>query len=229
MEPEKLREIVSENRALEEKLTKRNQQYIFDLNKSMSAANFSEEEKALALHDILPKLVEGQKKGETARQQFGTVSECMDAIINKPKEKKESTPLLMWLDNFMLFMGIFGLMVGVLSFFTKGNSTASYGVLTLIAGSAVGGWVLYLMYKYVYQYDRPGADKSKKPKMWKSMLLMVGAMFLWLVAFGLTGALPRSINPILDPILMIAIGGAALGIRYFLKKKYDIVGTFSAR
>lgn len=229
MEPEKLREIVSENRALEEKLTKRNQQYIFDLNKSMSAANFSEEEKALALHDILPKLVEGQKKGETARQQFGTVSECMDAIINKPKEKKESTPLLMWLDNFMLFMGIFGLMVGVLSFFTKGNSTASYGVLTLIAGSAVGGWVLYLMYKYVYQYDRPGADKSKKPKMWKSMLLMVGAMFLWLVAFGLTSALPRSINPILDPILMIAIGGAALGIRYFLKKKYDIVGTFSAR
>ena len=31
MEPEQLREIVKENNSLETKLTKRNQQYIFDL------------------------------------------------------------------------------------------------------------------------------------------------------------------------------------------------------
>ena len=38
MESEQLREIVKENNQLEEKLTKRNQQYIFDLKKSLEAA-----------------------------------------------------------------------------------------------------------------------------------------------------------------------------------------------
>ena len=45
MEPEQLRAIVKENNSLETKLTKRNQQYIFDLKKSLEAANLSEEEK----------------------------------------------------------------------------------------------------------------------------------------------------------------------------------------
>ena len=75
MEPEQLREIVKENNSLETKLTKRNQQYIFDLKKSLEAANLSEEEKVKALHDILPTLVAEQKGGKTARQLFGTVSE----------------------------------------------------------------------------------------------------------------------------------------------------------
>lgn len=46
MEAEQLREIVKENAQLEEQLTKRNQQYIFDLKKSLEAANLSEEEKS---------------------------------------------------------------------------------------------------------------------------------------------------------------------------------------
>ncbi len=66
MESEQLREIVKENNQLEEKLTKRNQQYIFDLKKSLEAANLSEEEKVKALHDILPTLVSEQKGGKTA-------------------------------------------------------------------------------------------------------------------------------------------------------------------
>ena len=99
MEPEQLRAIVKENNSLETKLTKRNQQYIFDLKKSLEAANLSEEEKVKALHDILPTLVAEQKGGRTARQLFGTVSERTEAIINKPAEvKNSSTPLLMWLD-----------------------------------------------------------------------------------------------------------------------------------
>lgn len=48
MEAEALRAIVAENRQLEQNLTKRNEQYIFDLKKSLKAANLSEEELALA-------------------------------------------------------------------------------------------------------------------------------------------------------------------------------------
>lgn len=93
MEAEALRAIVAENRQLEQNLTKRNEQYIFDLKKSLKAANLSEEELALALHGILPELVAGQKTGKTARQLFGTVSERTEAILNKPAEVKRTSGL----------------------------------------------------------------------------------------------------------------------------------------
>ena len=130
MEPETLRSYVSENRELEKQLTKRNQQYIFDLKKSLEAANLSEEEKTVALHEMLPILVQEQKGGKTARQLFGTVSERTEAIITKPVEQKESGPFLMWLDNTLLILGIFGLMLGVMGVFTKGQAQP-YGLLTL--------------------------------------------------------------------------------------------------
>lgn len=230
MEPEQLREFVSENRELEQKLTKRNQQYIFDLKKSMAAANFSEEEKAKALHDILPALVDGQKKGITARQLYGTVSDCMDMIINKPAEMPESTPLTMWLDNFLIVFGVLGIMFALMNMFsTDRATTVLYGITTLIVASAVGAWVLYLMYKYIYQYDRPGADKSKKPKMWKSMLIIVGATLVWFIGFTASAWLPSVINPVIDPLILVVLGGAALALRYYLKKKYGFVGSFSMR
>ena len=64
MEPEVLRSYVSENRELEMQLTKRNEQYIFDLKKSMKAANLSEEEQTKTLHEMLPILVKEQKAGK---------------------------------------------------------------------------------------------------------------------------------------------------------------------
>ena len=87
MEVETLREYVAQNRELETQLTKRNQQYIFDLKKALNAANLSEEELAVVLHEMLPVLVREQKSGVTARQLFGTVSERTDAIINKPAQE----------------------------------------------------------------------------------------------------------------------------------------------
>lgn len=88
MEPEKLQTLQAENVQLEEKLTKRNEQYIFDLKKALKAANLTDEQTIVALNEMLPTLVEEQKSGKTARQLFGTVSERLDAIVNKPAEQK---------------------------------------------------------------------------------------------------------------------------------------------
>lgn len=232
MEPEKMREIVSENRSLEEQLTKRNQQYIFDLKKSLAAANLSEEEQALALHDILPTLVTEQKTGKTARQLFGTVSERTESIINKPEAPVEADkrPVLMWLDNFMLLFGIFAIMTSLLQLFAQNSSSTQavgYGLIGLLAASAVGGWVFYLMYKYIYQYEQPGADRSKKPKMWKTALVLVLATLFWMAAFSLASILPATINLQLDPIIMVVLGLLVLVGRHFLKKKFNIVGSLS--
>lgn len=226
MEPETLRGYVSENRELEKQLTKRNQQYIFDLKKSLEAANLSEEEKAIALHEILPVLVKEQKGGRTARQLFGTVSERTEAILNKPEEVKETSPVMMWLDNTLLILGIFGIMMGVMGLFAR-DSAQVYGIITFISMAMVGGWVFYVMYKYMYQYERPGADKSQRPKMWKIMLILIGSFFLWIATIAVTSILPSSINIVFDPIVLAVIGAVAIGLRYYLKKKYNIVGSLS--
>lgn len=226
MEPETLRGYVSENRELEKQLTKRNQQYIFDLKKSLEAANLSEEEKAIALHEILPVLVKEQKGGRTARQLFGTVSERTEAILNKPEEVKETKPVMMWLDNTLLILGIFGIMMGIMGLFAR-DSAQVYGIITFISMAMVGGWVFYIMYKYMYQYERPGADKSQRPKMWKIMLILMGSFFLWIATIAVTSLLPTSINIVLDPIILAVIGAVAIGLRYYLKKKYNIVGSLS--
>jgi uncharacterized membrane-anchored protein len=226
MEPETLRGYVSANRELEKQLTKRNQQYIFDLKKSLEAANLSEEEKAIALHEILPVLVKEQKGGRTARQLFGTVSERTEAILNKPEEVKETSPVMMWLDNTLLILGIFGIMMGVMGLFAR-DSAQVYGIITFISMAMVGGWVFYVMYKYMYQYERPGADKSQRPKMWKIMLILIGSFFLWIATIAVTSILPSSINIVLDPIVLAVIGAVAIGLRYYLKKKYNIVGSLS--
>lgn len=227
MEPETLREYVSTNRELEKKLTKRNQQYIFDLKKSLEAANLSEEEKTIALHEILPILVSEQKGGKTARQLFGTVSERTEAIISKPAENKESSPFLMWLDNSLLVLGLFGLMLGAMGILTKGQ-TQSYGLLTIFLMAMSAGWVFYLMYKYMYRYERPDVDKSKRPKMWKIILILVGAFFVWIAIISVSVMIPNPYNPQVDPVIQLIIGAAALGIKYYLKKKYNIISSLAA-
>lgn len=226
MDPEIVRNYVAENRALEQELTKKNQQYIFDLKKSLAAANLSEEEKAVALHDMLPILVQEQKTGRTARQLFGTVSERTEAILNKPEEVKETKPVFMWLDNALLILGVFGLMLGTMGLFFR-NSVEVYGLITLFLMAGFGGWVFYLMYKYVYQYERPGADKSKRPKLWKILLILGGAFLAWVLIIGVSALIPPFINIILPPLGLVIVGGSALGIRYYLKKKYNIVGSLA--
>ncbi|EOT39834.1 DUF1129 domain-containing protein [Enterococcus dispar] len=225
MDAEALRAMVAENRALEPQLTKRNQQYIFDLKKSLEAANLSEAEMATALNEILPILVKEQKGGKTARQLFGTVSERTEAILAKPEPKKETRPVLMWADNVMFIFGLFAVMLGLMRLFTKDTGQQTYGLLTLIIASLFGGYAFYLMYKYIYQYERPGADKSKRPKLWKTMLILVPVFFLWILVFTVSAMLP--FNIVLDPFIQLVLGAAVFALRWYLKKKYNIEGSLT--
>lgn len=228
MEAEALRAIVAENRQLEQNLTKRNEQYIFDLKKSLKAANLSEEELALALHGILPELVAGQKTGKTARQLFGTVSERTEAILNKPAEVKEPAGWMIWLDNTLLLLGLLTIMLAAMSLFSKGTAQP-LGLTTYILGAMAGGYVFYLMHKYVYRFDRQGGDKSKRPGWLKTTAILFGGMFLWIAVFAGSAMLPPVINPILDSMIALVIGALAFVARYFFKKKYNIQGSFMTR
>ncbi len=228
MEPEVLRSYVSENRELETQLTKRNEQYIFDLKKSMVAANLSEEEQAKTLHEMLPVLVREQKTGKTARQLFGTVSEKMDRLLEEPPVEETKSPWWMWLDNTLLIFGLFGVVTGLMSLLTKSESR-TFGFVTLLVTSAVGGWVFYLSYKYIYQYEQPGADRSQRPKMWKTILILMAAFFVWFALLSVTQLLPAPYNFTLPSIVTIALGAVALAGRFYLKKKFNIASSMATQ
>ncbi|MBV7392172.1 DUF1129 domain-containing protein [Enterococcus alishanensis] len=231
MEEELLAQLTQENVELESQLTKRNEQYIFDLKKALAAANFSQEQTTTELNEMLRALVEEQKRGVTARQLYGTVTERMEAIVNKPVVKAKSTqPFLMWLDNFLMFFALLAALSGIMSFFMPaGQSVSTYGLTAIILAAALGGVIFYMMYLFFYQYDEPGADKSKKPKTWKSILIIVVAFVLWYIIFNATVYLPTSLNPMLNPIALIILAAASLGLRFFLKKRFGVVSSFSSR
>ena len=65
-------------------------------------------------------------------------------------------------------------------------------------------------------------DKEKRPKIGKSILVLLLATLAWSAIFFLANLIPASINPILSPMANILIAAIAFGIRYLLKKKYNI-------
>lgn len=229
-EQDLLRQMMAKNRELEKQLTKRNEQYIFDLKKAMNVANLSEEEKVKVLDEMLTPLVEGQKTGKTARQLFGTVSERLEVILNAPKPSRLGSRNELWLDNSLLMFGFLSLMAGLLPMLSKTPTTSQQGGLfTLLIGSISGGYAFYLIYKYIYSYDHPDADKSKKPGIWKSMLLMAGIMLGWMVVFMLTAFIPPTINIVFQPAVYVVIGAGALALRYYLRKKLNLTGSMFIR
>lgn len=230
MEQQEIRNIVAKNRELETQLTKRNEQYVHDLKKILTVANLSEEMQTIELSTILPELVEGQKSGKTARQLFGTVSERADLILNKPAPVKESNVFQMWLDNTLLLFIFLTLIAGVIPMLSKvENPSQQQGLLTILIAAATGGYAFYLIYKYVYKYDRPGADQTGRPGILKSMAIMLGIMLVWILIFTAAGLIPSGINIVLQPIVYVSLAVLAVAVRYYLRKKYDIRGSIFTR
>lgn len=227
MEQEVLQQMVAENREWETQLTKRNEQYLFDLKKALQAANLSEEDQVVVFHDILSELIPAQKKGHTARQLFGTVSEKTQDILTKPVQQKKSKPWEMWLDDTLLMFSVFALATGALGLFSKNAS--SYGIISLIGIAASGGYVFYLLYKNIYQYSIPGADQSKKPSTLKTFGVLALGFLGWFVVISIVTLIPPTINIPLPPIVTVALGAIVFGIRYWLRKKYGFRGSLMAR
>lgn len=226
VEEQELQTLVAENEIYEKQLTKRNEQYIFDLKKSLTAGNLSPELQAQALNQLLPEIVEGQKSGQTARQLFGTVTERTQKILEDPEPKRARTRNEIWLDNTLLMFSFLALMAGLLPLMSKkGQVTQQNGLLSLIIASIAGGYAFYLIYKYIYQYDQPDADKSKRPGMFKSMLIMMGIMLIWMFVFTLTVLIPPAINIVLDPFVYVVLAILVFGIRMYLKRKMNLQGS----
>ncbi len=189
-------------------LTKKNQEFIHIATNQLIKDGKSDSEIKELLEEILPTIIENQKNGITARNLYGAPSEWAASKSTSAKEKNDQVeynenPWLMWVDSSLLMLAIIAGVNGLMNLFGQG---AQYGLVTLLViGFGVGAG-MYFMYHFVY----------------RAIAFLGLATIAWSVVFLLAALIPSSLNPILHPIVTILIGAAAFGIRYLLKKKYNI-------
>ena len=110
------------------KLTKKNQEFIHIATNQLIQDGKSDDEIKTILEEVLPTIVENQKKGLTARALFGAPTVWAASFTEKDSDKnaeqtdKNDNPWLMWLDTSLLFIGIVALLDTVIDFL---NSTTT--------------------------------------------------------------------------------------------------------
>lgn len=201
-------------------LTKKNQEFIHIATNQLIKSGKTDSEVKELLEEILPVILENQKAGVTARSIYGAPSDWAASKTVKPEEagKQElnENPWLMWLDSSLLLLAIIGVVNGAMNSFGAG---VNYGLITmLLIGFGVGAG-MYMMYHFVY---REQVQTGKRPSFVKAIGFLVLATLAWSLVFFLAALIPSTINPVVSPFFAILIGAVAFGIRYLLKKKYNI-------
>lgn len=125
-----------------QQLTKKNQEFIHIATNQLIKDGKTDEDIKALLEEVIPTILENQKKGITARSLYGAPT-AWAASFSKEANQKEATPKntnpwLMWLDTSLLFIGIVGLLNSIMTFFNT-NATVTGLVSLLALGFGVGG------------------------------------------------------------------------------------------
>ena len=202
-------------------LTKKNKEFLHIASHELAKQGKKTDEIDALLESIIPTILEHQQTGKTARNLYGPPSEwaLSHSQMAHTKEENQPTndnPWLMWLDASLLMLAIIGGMNGMMNLLGQGTR---YGLLTLIViGFGVGAG-MYFMYHFVY---REHLSTGKRPPILRALLFLGLATLAWSTVFFLAALIPNQINPAPHPLLTIAIGVTAFGVRHLLKKKYNI-------
>lgn len=206
-----------------EGLTKRNQDYMFHLNKALAEKDYAEREKVVS--EMYNELMEKQKQGVVANKLYGTVNEKVEAILAGPKkEPKMPTLWELSLDNGLMMLALFCIMYAFLGMFSKSNQNAANGgIITLIVTSIVAGVGL----GYFYRAMMPGQSKRRG---WLNIIFMIAIlMVVWVAAFGIVAIIPPTINVVLPPLAYAVLAVVAYGVRWYLKKKLNFISPADFR
>lgn len=203
-----------------QELTKKNQEFIHIATSQLIRDGKSDQEIKELLEEVLPTIIENQKKGITARGLYGAPSDWAKSFTKSEDSntvpETNDNPWLMWVDSSLLILGILGLVNGLMNFFHSGTQ---YGLLTFLTiGFGVGAGI-YLMYHLIY---RNMGKVGQRPKFWKAIFYLILTTLAWSIVFFLAALIPATINPTLSPIATIIIAAIAFGLRYYLKKQLNI-------
>lgn len=202
-------------------LTKRNEDYLFHLDKALTEKNYDREQKEQVLTEMYQELKEKQKQGVVATKLYGTVTEKAELIVNGPKKSEAPTELpkfwILALDNGLIMFIMFCIMYTLLGVFSPKQADVSGGWITLLATSTIAGVGLAFFYRSMLS-----ARKEKGKKRWiKTILITLELILIWVVAFGVIAFIPVSINRTMEPIVYAILAGLGYLVIRYLKKKYN--------
>ncbi|MBS4750511.1 DUF1129 family protein [Carnobacteriaceae bacterium zg-ZUI78] len=210
-----------ENVVLAGQLTKRNEQYIHDLDKALSLANVSELDRQRLAYTMMQELIQNQKTGKTARQLYGTVAEQTKRILEGPKEDetKPSTDWKLFLDGGLLMGSFFMIMTGI-----SANSQ-SLGIVSMLLNYVIMGLAMLVLTKASPKYqEMMKASTHKWVALFKYLMITILTMLICVLGIFVTSFIPAVINPVLDKSIYLIIGVITLGAKFYLKKKLNIRG-----
>lgn len=209
-------------------LTKRSQQFLVSIDKKLTDGGLTETVKMPIYTEMLETLIEGQQVGQTARQIYGTPTECATSILNQNfQDQTEVTRSPDWqiaLDGGLILGSVFTFIVGLSMMNANAEqpeAVLSMGLITLILNYLVAGWAMLQTSKVMPNMEAPKGKKGYFKYFGVSSLWMIA----WVAVVTLSAAfIPSVINPIFPPMVYMVIGAATFGLRFYLKKRYNIVG-----
>jgi len=204
---------------LRKKLSNKNAEYVFKLNKYLMEDSFKEDEAKEAIDKLLPEIIDNQIKGIPANQLYGPVTKKAQDIVHPVKKAKKTPFWALWIDTALLFFALFGLLYGVVAMTSKKTDTGNQtGIITLIVLSAMWGALLTW---FNNQMKRP---KDQRPG-WGITIgyLLFGLMFMF-IFLGIMTRVPESINPPLNSIGYLVVAAVAYGVRFLFRRYMGIKG-----
>ena len=208
-----------------DKLSKKNKEFIHIATHQLLKDGKSDQEIKTILEEIIPEILENQTKGITARGLYGAPTTWASSLTAKERynaehPKENDDPKWMMLDSVLFIFGFFTVLTSIVNLASSQPSV--YGMTTLVFGSLVGGLAFYALYHFIYRFYGPNTERSQRPHLIKSILIMVGAIALWTLSIVGSSLLPDFLNPHFSNIVVAIIGGITLALRFYLKKRFNI-------
>lgn len=232
----KQRERVHENNAnvhrqfSELGLTKRSEEFMFQLNKQLDEQGMKAEKKPEVIQQTIDELLAAQKKGQTAKTLYGTPTQKAEEIIKGPKKPavsaaQSSFPLLA-ADNGLMFFSIFTLLFGFMGTFqpkalkAQAEAAGTSGILAIIIVAILGG----MMFAMVTKTITPQKGK-KDHSIWYKIGVVAMGIVVWILIYFAVGFMPaKGINAQLPGLVYIVLAALGFIADIFLRRRYHIVG-----
>ncbi|MBM6753176.1 MULTISPECIES: DUF1129 domain-containing protein [Lactobacillaceae] len=214
-------------------LTRKNEEFMFQLNKQLDAQGATAEKKSALIQQTMDALLEGQKTAKTAKGMFGTPTAYAHELLHPKKEveaKQENTNIWMLAaDNALMFFAIFTIMFGVLAFtspkaLAPGGHNGNAGLTAIIIVALAGGALFGCLMKLI----RPKVDANGrlvKRSLWYRTAVIILGLVTWIAVYGLTALMPNVINPVLNKWVYVILGLAGFAGDLYLRSKFNITNA----
>ena len=217
--------IASVDAKLFAQLKKRNQQFLIAVDKGLTAANLTQEIRTAIFTEMTETLLDGQISGQTARQLYGTPTECVETILKQQfpteEEAERSPDWQIAIDGSFILGSVFTLMTGLTLMRGQEAQGFAMGIITLILNYIAAGFAMLMTSRVLPNLDAP---KGKKGYL-RYFLISTLSIIVWVAVVSFSSLLiPPSINFLLPYEVYLFVGAVTLALRFYLKKKWRIRG-----